>query len=120
MSLLKWIWGLLRRFFSFLNTAIQFLLNLASSVLAWVIAGLAYLVHLVFDYVGDFMEGLFENLSTISLQGYPVSNLASWIARDIVALDVAWECFMIYFSVWVASRIARSSFAAVRLILDVA
>lgn len=120
MSLLKWIWGLLKKFFSFLHRAVGLLVDMASSVLAWIIAGLAWIVHLVFQYVGDFFEGLFENLSEIALDGIPVAPLASWIARDIVALDVAWECFMIYFAAWVAARIARSSFAAVRLLLDVA
>lgn len=119
MSVLKWIWGLLRELFSWLRHLVQFVLDSVSCALTWIIGGIAYLVHSLTVYVGDFFEGLFENLTQVSLAGYPVSSLGIWIARDIVALDVAWECFAIYFSVWVASRIARSSFAIVRLILDI-
>lgn len=120
MSVLKWIWGLLKRLFSLVDVAVRFLLEIVSSVLSWIIAGLAYLIHLVFAYVGEFVEGVFENLTEISLGGISVPPLALWLAKDVIALNVAWECFVIYFSVWVASRIARSSFAAVRLILDLA
>lgn len=118
MSVLKWIWGLLKKLLGFYAYLVRFLLTIFSSVLSWLIAGIAYVVHLIFDYVGDFFEALFENLVDVSLQGIPFASLATWLARDVVALDVAWECFMIYFSVWVASRIARSSFACVRLLID--
>lgn len=120
MSVLKWIWGLIRRFYSYLHRTLNFLVGVASSVVAWVVAGLAYVIHLVFQYVASFVEGIFQNLSEISLEGYPVSPLANWLLHDVIALDIAWECFLIYFAAWVATRIARSSFAAVRLILDIA
>lgn len=120
MSVLKWIWGLLKKLLFFVDYVVRFLLEIFSSVLSWVIAGVAYLVHLVFQYVGEFFESLFENLADLSLGDIPVSPLATWIAREVIALPVAWECFMIYFAAWVATRIARSSFACVRLLIDLA
>ena len=40
MSVLKWIWGLLKRLFSFVDYIVRFLVDIFSSVLAWIIAGL--------------------------------------------------------------------------------
>lgn len=119
MSVLKWIWGLVKKLFFALDYLVRYVLQLLSSLLTWIIAGLAWLVHLIFQYVGGFFNDLFANLEDISIPGLQSNTFAIWMARDLLALDVAWECVAIFFSVWVASRIARASFAAVRAILDI-
>lgn len=118
MSVLKWIWGLLKKCWVLLAHLANFVCDIFSSVLAWVIAGIVYVIHLVFQYVGDYFEGLFENLAEISLQGISVPPLATWLAKDLLALDVAWECLVIFLVAWFGTRIARLSFSAVRTIID--
>lgn len=119
MSVLKWIFGLLRKLWAMLAQGIQFLVGVASSVVAWVVAGVLYLLHNVFDYVGDFFEGLFESAAGVTLGSLQVPPFARWLAVDVVALDVAWEIVVIYFAAWVLTRVARASFSCVRAILDV-
>lgn len=118
MSVLKWIWGLLKKVWIYLAHLVHFIVDIFTSVLSWVIAGVIYVVHLVFQYVGQFYEGLFENLEEISLQGISIPPLATWLARDLLALDVAWECLVIFLVAWFGTRVARLSFSAVRAILD--
>lgn len=119
MSVLKWIWGLLKKIFGFLDYLVRFVVDIFSSVLSWIIVGLAWIVHLVFQYVGEFFYNLFAQAETVTVGDLPSNSLASWIARDLIALDVAWECFAIFFAAWVATRLARASFAAVRAVLDI-
>lgn len=118
MSILKFIWGLLRKLWGLVDHLVRFLVGIFSSVLSWVLAGIVYLLHLVFSYVGDFFSGLFEDAAGISLGSLEVPPLAHWLASDLIALDVAWECLIIYFTVWIATRVARASFSVVRLVID--
>lgn len=118
MSVLKWIYGILRKVVQPFLWLVNFLSEIFSSVLAWAIAGLVYLLHSVYGWLGDFFEGLFENAAGISLGTLQVPPLARWIAKDLLALDVAWECLAIFIGVWIASRLARASFSFVRLVLD--
>lgn len=118
MSVLKWIWGLLKQVWTYLRPLATFLLHIFSSALSWIIAAFIYVVHLIFQYFGEFFQGLFEDLEEISLDGISIPPLATWLAKDLLALDVAWECLVIFLLAWFGTRIARMSFAAVRTILD--
>lgn len=118
MSVLKWIWGVLERQFGWIKHLISFTTHIFSSVLGWVIAGLAFIVHLVFQYVGEFFSNLFASAESAVLPQIPSNGLANFLADDLLALPVAWECLVIFISVWIASRIARASFGAVRAIID--
>lgn len=118
MSVLKWIWGLLRRLWGLVDHLVRFVVGIASSVMAWVIAGFAWLVHSLFQYVGAYFQGLFESLEGISVGNLQVEPLANWLGRDVLALDVGWECVIICISVWFATKLARLSFTWVRLIID--
>lgn len=119
MSVLKWIWGLLKKVWSLLDYVVRFLVEIFSSVLGWAIAGLSYVIHLVFQYVGEFFLNLFSAAQSTVLPSLPSNGLANFLARDLLALNVAWECLVIFVSVWIASRIARASFGAVRAVLDI-
>lgn len=118
MSVFKWIFSVVERIWQWFKPAVQFVHGIFSSVLAWFVAGLVYVVHLVVDYTGDFVENLFEDITDISLTGIDVSPFANWLAR-VVALDTAWECFVIYLGIYFAVRMGRVLFSAVRLIIDI-
>lgn len=118
MSLLRWIWGLLKQLLQWVWNILAFLAELAQSVVAWIVAGIAYLVHLVVSYVGGLIVGAFEAAEDVALPDLPVYPLAHWLAHDLLALDIAFAVFAIYVSVWVATRIGRASFSVVRLMID--
>ena len=118
MSTLKWIWGILKQIWTYIRPFVLHSLGVATSALAWGIAGLIYVVHLLFQYIGGYFQNLFEDLEEISLQGISIPPLATWLAKDLLALDVAWECLVIFLLAWFGTRIARMSFSAVRAILD--
>lgn len=118
MSVLKWIWGVLQSQYRWIKHVILFTTHIFSSVLGWVLVGLAYLVHLVFQYTGEFFSNLFQSAESAVLPQTPTNGLANFLADDLLALPVAWECLVIFISVWIASRIARASFGAVRAIID--
>lgn len=118
MSVLKWIWGLLRKLFAAVDFFIRFFLQILQSLLTWVIMGLTWLIHLVFEYIGDFFYDVFSNIQSVSIPTIPYYHFAVWLGKDLLALNIAWECVIIFFSAWVATRVARASFAAVRVILD--
>lgn len=122
VSVFKWIWerclSALRWLLTLCKTILDAVVGLFSSVVTWILAALAWLIHFVVDYLGDIVDEAIGNLLQVNLPSLPVFPFAQWIARDIVALDVAWDCFIAYFSVWVACRLVRGSSTAVRLILD--
>lgn len=118
MSLLKWIWGLLKRIWHFLDYLVRFVVDIFSSVLAWVIAGLAWVVHEVFQYVGEFFYNFFAQLEDVSIDSLPSQPLADWLGRDVLALDVAWECVIVVVSLWFAAKIARLGVTPIRVLLD--
>lgn len=123
VSVFKWIWerclSALRWLLTLCKSILDAVAGLFSSVVTWILAAVAWLIHFVVDYVGDIVDEALGNLLQINLPSLQVVPFAQWIARDIVALDVAWDCFTVYFSVWVATRLVRGSSTAVRLILDI-
>lgn len=119
MSLLKWIWGLLKKVFNYLSVGVRFILEIFSSILTWIIGGIAFVVHLGMQYLGDFFVDLFSDLESLSIGTLQTNALAQWLARDLLALNVAWECLILYFSVWVAARVARGGWTVFRFVLDV-
>lgn len=118
MSVLKWIWGLLKRLFSFVDYLVRFVVDIFSSVLAWLIAGFAWLIHQVFQYVGEFFYNMFASIEDVAVGGLPASSLADWLGRDVLALNVGWECIIIAISLWFASRLARLGVSFVRVLID--
>lgn len=96
----------------------QLVMHVITWWVAWVIATVAYLIDLLFGWIGDLVSDVMEQVVSISIGDLPVSNLAHWLARDVVALDVAWTSFSVYFSLWVACRLARGGWMGVRCILD--
>lgn len=123
ISVLKWIGerclAALRWLMTLCKTILDAIVGLFSSVVTWILAGLAWLINFVVDYVGDIVDDALGNLLQVNLPTLQVFPFAQWIARDIIALDVAWDCFVAYFSVWVATRLVRGSGTAVRFILDI-
>lgn len=118
MSVLKWIWGLLKRLLAFLEYLVSFVVQIFSSVLAWLIAGLSWLIYAVWDWVGDAFENVFDQLLNIQVGGLPVQPLADWLGHDVLALDVAWTSLAICLSAWFAAKLARLSMTFVRLVID--
>lgn len=118
MSVLKFIWGALQRIWRWIRHLVDFVVQIYSSVLAWIITGIAWLVHEIFQYFGDLWYNMFDTALDITIGDVPVSPLASWIAHDVIALDVAWECVTVMIGVWIASRIGRLSVVFVRTIID--
>lgn len=123
VSVLKWIGNRLlsavRWLLTLCGTILDALAGLFSSVVTWILVGLSWLINFVVDYVGDIVSEALGNALQVNLPSLQVVPFAQWIARDIIALDVAWDCFVAYFSVWVATRLVRGSSTAVRFILDI-
>lgn len=118
MSVLKWIWGLLRKIWAYIDKFVRFYFGILSSVLAWIIAGIAWLIHQVANWFGEAIYNMFAQIESIQIGQLRVSPLADWIGRDVLALDVAWECIIVAISLWVASRIARLTGSGMRLVID--
>lgn len=118
MSVLKFIWGVLQKIWRWIRHLVDFVVGIYSSVLAWIITGIAWAIHELFQYVGDLWYNMFDRALDITIGDVPVSPLASWIAHDVIALDVAWECVGVMIAVWIASRLGRLSVVFVRTIID--
>lgn len=118
MSVLKWIWGLLQKMWHFIDHLARFLVDIFSSVLAWIIAGLAWVVHSIFHYLGEFFYNFFAQLEDVTTGSLPAQPLADWLGRDVLALDVGWECIIIIVSLWFAAKIARLGVTPIRVLID--
>ena len=76
------LWGLV-------DHLVRFVVGIASSVMAWVIAGFALARSIPsFSMSALTFKGLFESLEGISVGNLQVEPLANWLGRDVLALDV--------------------------------
>lgn len=114
----KWVYKWLRKLAEFVGTVINLLTTVASSVLAWVVAGIAWLIDLFLGWIGDSVYNFFAQWQDVTIGELPVYPLADYIARDVLALDVAYTCLLLYFSVWLSVRVARLGFTFIKFVLE--
>lgn len=120
---LKWygiksLWYSVKKVVFFFRWLVGFASTIVSSVLAWVIAGIAWLINLVWGWMGEAISNFMSQWVDVNIGNLPVYPLATWIARDLLALDFAYTVFSIYFSFWLSAKVARASGMVVRAILD--
>lgn len=119
VSLIKWIGKLLKKIGEFLIWTLNLLGQLLSSLLAWVVAGLAWVIYQVFGWIGNALNNFFGTLADFATGDLPVQPLANFIVMDVLALDVAYTAFAVYFSVWLACRANRAFGIVIRGVLDI-
>lgn len=118
-SVLKMLLAFVRRGGHTLKDFFQFVRGIVTSALSWLVLGISWAVHTLVGWLGQYTYDFFQDLAEASLGGLQTVPLATFLARDVVALDVAWECTLIGFGIWVVHRIARLSVVWIRTILDV-
>lgn len=120
MSLLRWIWGLLKQIGHFVLKGLEWLWLALTSLVTWICAAIAYVIEQIYEWFEDLVDnfcGLFEDMA---FEQFPQSTpLASWLLHDVVAIDVAFEVLAAVALVWIAAKLARLAMVPIRAVLDI-
>lgn len=122
ISLLRWIWGGIKALGKRLLQLLGVLWELMQHAITWVLAGFAYLAHLITQWVCDGIESGLRQISIATTQAESLSNipaLAQYVLVEWLNIEVAIQCLLFFLTIWIACKLARLAMIPIRAVLDV-